>query len=169
MALDEKLITHDNEIQTWVGVIDTTNKNVRLDILPQRNRDNLKFFVQNPIIPGNTITHDGWLGYNFLVSEDSVWPHQSHNHGHCDFGTGSNSTSHIESYLSQFKNLALKLYPIFPHKRYIYFIRQIEFRTKISGKTNDQIISIFFKLFKNVNDYCDYDFSYEEEILDCNN
>lgn len=65
----------------FVGTLDITNKNVRL-----RNGDNLKVFVQKHIIPGSSITYDGYLGYNFLDFEDSVWPHESHNHGNGDLG-----------------------------------------------------------------------------------
>ena len=36
------------------------NKNIRRDILPSRDANALKKFVQNHIIPGSNITHDGW-------------------------------------------------------------------------------------------------------------
>ena len=54
-------------------------------------------------------------------------------------------------------------------KKYIYFIREGEFRTKISGKSKEKIISLLFKMFKIVFDYCEFDFSSEEDIIDFNN
>ena len=99
VAIDETLITHKDGKQVWiVGAIDTTTKNVRLDYLPERNGHNLKIFVNNHILPGTNLTHDGWQGYNFLDNEDSVWTHETHNHGYRDFGFGSHSTSHIEAF-----------------------------------------------------------------------
>ena len=147
--------------------IDTTSKNIRLDVLPQRNAENIKIFIQNHIIPGTNITHDGWLGYNCL-DDDCVWTHETHNHGSSDFGLGTHYTSHIESYWAFFKSILKKLYPIFPHKNYIYYIREGEFRTKICGKTKNQIIVILNKMLKIVLEYCEYDFSSMEDILDFN-
>ena len=61
MAIDETLITHKNGNQVWlVGAIDITTKNIRLDVLPERNHSNLKMFVTNHIILRSNITHDGW-------------------------------------------------------------------------------------------------------------
>ena len=119
-----------------------------MDYLPERNGHNLKIFVNNHILPGTNLTHDGWQGYNFLDEEDSVWTHECHNHGHGDFGFGSHSTSHIEAYWSQLKNCLRKLYPIFPTKGFIYYIREGEFRCKLNGKTNEKIREILLKLFK---------------------
>ena len=160
MTIDETLITHDDGNQIWLcGAIDTTNKNIRLDVLPQRNSENIKIFIKNHVIPGTNVTHDGWGGYICLDDNDSVWTHETHNHGAGDFGSGTHSTSHIESYWSFFKSILKKLYPIFPHKKYIYFIREGEFRTKISGKSKEKIISLLFKMFKIVFEYCEFDFS----------
>ena len=125
VTIDETLITHIDSKQIWiVGAIDTTTKNVRLDVIPERNGHNLKIFVSNHILPGSNLTHDGWQGYNFIDDDDSVWTHETHNHGHGDFGLGSHSTSHIEAFWSQLKNCLRKLYPIFPSKGFIYYIRE---------------------------------------------
>ena len=46
VAIDESLISHEQKQQVWlVGGIDTSSKSVRIDIIPERNRDNLKKFV----------------------------------------------------------------------------------------------------------------------------
>ena len=127
----------------------------------------MKIFIQNHIIPGTNITPDGWLGYNCL--DDSVWTHETHNQGAGEFCLGTHSTSHIESYWAFFKSILKKLYPIFPHKNFIYYIREGEFRTKIYGKIKEQKIVILNKMLKIVLEYCEYDFSFMEDILDFNN
>ena len=170
VAIDETLITHSNGNQIWlIGAIDTTNHNIRLDVLPDRNSENIKIFITNHIIPGTNITHDGWLGYNCLDDDDSVWTHETHNHGAGDFGQGTHSTSHIEGYWGFLKAVLKKLYPIFPNNNYIYYIREGELRTKISDKPKQKIISILLKMFKIVYEYCQFEFSSEEDILNFEN
>ena len=94
------MFIHENGNQIWVaGCIDTTTKAVRIDVIPSRNAQNIKIFVQNHILPGSHITHDGWDGYSFLDNNDeSVWTHETHNHALGDFGYGLSSTIHIEQF-----------------------------------------------------------------------
>ena len=95
--MDESLFSHNENGQTWVvGGIDTHLKNLRLDIIRQRNSNNLEIFVNNHFLEGTHFTHDGWQGYNFLNS-DINYTHEIHNHGAGDFGLSSHSTSHIEA------------------------------------------------------------------------
>jgi hypothetical protein len=102
VVIDETLITHYACSQVWlVGAIETISKKIRLDVLPTRDADSLKIFLNNHILPGTNITHDGWAGYNFLDAEDSVWTHEVHNHGRGDFGHGC----HIEAYWAHFKKI----------------------------------------------------------------
>ena len=62
-----------------------------------------------------------------------------------------------------------KIYPIFPEFEYIYYIKEGEFRTYLSKKSdNDKTIAIL-KMLKKVYDYWTYDFSSEEEIKDFTN
>ena len=49
--------------------------------MPKRNYNNLEIFVKNHIEPGTSIVTDGWTGYSFLDSDNSVWPHEIYNHG----------------------------------------------------------------------------------------
>ena len=73
VALDESLIIHDNGSQIWLaGCIDTSTKAVRIDVIPSRTSENIKIFVQNHILPGSHITHDGWAGYGFLDNKFSL-------------------------------------------------------------------------------------------------
>ena len=67
----------------------------RPETTTNRNSDTLKLFVEKYIGKGNTIVSNGWLGYAFLVHVNSGYAHDTHNHGHSDFGFGLNSTSSI--------------------------------------------------------------------------
>lgn len=112
VAIDEFLITHSNGEQIWlVRATGTTNHNVRLDVFPKRNRnsENIKNCITNHIIPGTNLTDDGWLGYNCLDDDDSVWTHENHNHGAGDLGEGPHSTSHIEGYWGFLKAILKKI------------------------------------------------------------
>ena len=62
-----------------------------------------------------------------------------------------------------------KIYPIFPSKEIIYYIREGEFRIKIFGKTDNELKVSFLIMVKIVFEYCSFDFSSEEEIEDYNN
>lgn len=93
----------------------------------------------------------------------------THNHGHYDFLLDSHSNSHIEAFWSQLTRYLEKLNLIFHSKSFIYYIREGEFRCKLTGKTIEEIISNLFKMYKKVFDYSALEFSSEEEILCFNN
>ena len=58
-----------------MGAVDTETKELRMDIMVNRNANNLKIFIKNHIIPGINIIH------SFLDSDDSVYTHEEYNHG----------------------------------------------------------------------------------------
>ena len=93
VAIEESLYLKDDKgKQIWiVGALDTETKELRMDIMVHRNANNLKIFITNHIIPGTNIIHDGWRGYFFLDSDDSVYTHEEYNHGQGKFGYGRNS------------------------------------------------------------------------------
>lgn len=162
--------TEDNT-QIWiVGAIDTQTRKTRYDNINIRDANNLRIFFTNHIYHGNHITHDGWLGYNFLNEEDSPWTHEVHNHGHGDFGFGENSTSHIEQCWAHLKKFIKTIYGYIPSKNFIYYFREAEFRIILSKKENNLIKeNLFQKVFKYVYIDCQYIFKSEEEISDFTN
>lgn len=88
-SIDESLFTHTKKGESvWVlGVINNQDKNeFRLEVTTNRNSDNLKLFVEKYIGKGNTIISDGWPGYAFLDHANSGYSHDTHNHGHGNFG-----------------------------------------------------------------------------------
>ena len=54
-----------------------------------------------------------------------------HNHGHGDFGRGLESTSNIEQLWAHLKGIIKNIYNIIPHKQFILFLREAEFRRNI--------------------------------------
>ena len=57
--------------QKWVvGAIDVTTKEIRLDVIYERNMSNLNIFIQNHIEPGSNIIHDGWKRCRFLENDN---------------------------------------------------------------------------------------------------
>ena len=82
VAVDETLIIYDiNGNHQWLlGAIETVTKEVRLELIPNRNTATIKKFFFNHIMAGTHITHDGWQGYSFLRGYDSVWTDEEHNH-----------------------------------------------------------------------------------------
>ena len=129
----------------------------------------MKKFVCNHIEPGTNIIHDGWSVYSFLDDDEAVWTHECHIHGYHDFGLGESSTSHIEQYWSQIKQIISKIYVIMPKVGYIYYIREAEFRLALKNSNIITMEKSIIKLLKNVFDICNYDFLSEEDIKDNNN
>ena len=138
VAIDESLYLKDDKgNKIWiVGAVDTDTKELRMDIMSNRNSSNLKIFITNHIIPGTNIIHDGWRGYAFLNSDNSVYTNEEYNHAYGNFGQGLHSTSHIESVWNSIKSEIKFLYRIIPHSNYIYYLRESEFRYIISKLSN---------------------------------
>ena len=122
---------------------------MRFDIIEERNMQNLEIFSKNHIEPGTLVATDGWSGYRFLDNPDSsVWEHEIHNHGAGDFSYGERSTSHIEHTWNNIKQEIKLIYGSTPHKNFIYFFREAEFRLNISKKSNKEKLNIFRKILE---------------------
>lgn len=172
VAIDESLFLHDDEgNQIWVvGAIDITTKEIRLDVINQRNSANLKIFVINHIEAGSHIIHDGWRGYRFLDDvNSSVWTQEEHIHQGGNFGLGNFSTSNIERVWTYIKGELKGLYKITPHKNFIYFLKEGEYRYITSKMNSEQKEKKIKKILKFVYNLNNYEFFDEEEILDYNN
>lgn len=108
-AIDESNFINVENKQLWVvGIINTISKKIRLEIAFVRNTELMKNFIYNYIKPGNCIVSDQWGAYDW-IDADNNYLHSVHNHGHGDFGTGYQSTSHIESVWGILKAL-LRIY-----------------------------------------------------------
>ena len=148
--IDESQFLHDDSgRQIWVvRAIDKEDKDLRLDIINGRTQANLKTFVVNHIAPGTHLVHDGWVSYTFLDSEDSVYTDEEHNHGAGNFGEDLNSTSYLEGVWSWIKSEIKFLYRIMPHNRYIYSIKESEYKYILSKLTKKQRENHFYRIPK---------------------
>lgn len=141
-AFDESLIANINNYSKWlVGVINTTNRNCfRCNLTSVRNADYLRTFVTTYIEQGNTIISEGWQGYNWLNDANSGFNHLTFIHGQGQWGSGIQSTAHIESVWSFIKNNIKNTYHSIPRKGLYYFLKDAEFRFLMKNKTNNQIL-----------------------------
>ena len=171
VSIDESMILHDeNNNQVWlVGAIETKSKKLRLDIINERNEENLKTFIINHIVPGTHIVTDGWPSYDFLDGYDSVWTHEIHLHAQGDWGYGEHSTSKIEVTWSRIKNQITSIYNIIPKTNYIYYIREAEFRFNICKRNNSEKLDLFKNILKSVYDLNGFDFYDESKLIDFKN
>ena len=125
-----------------MGAVDTETKELRMDIMVNRNANYFKIFITNHIIiPGTNIIHDGWRAYSLLDSHDSVYIHEEYNHCQGNFGYGLVSTSHIESEF-----------------RYIIF--------KLNNAGKEKFFKRILKICYKLNEY---DLMEEDELIDFNN
>ena len=67
IAFDESLFTHNANIQQWVvGLINIDTKEIRLELVSNRNQNTLKYIIEKHVGRGNIINTDSWAGYNFI-------------------------------------------------------------------------------------------------------
>ena len=122
--IDESEFTSLNWKQIWVcGIINSLTKKYRLEVIENRNADNLEDFIRRFIFKWNIIVIDGWLGYNWLNANNSGYHHKVHVHRQHDFGFGSESTSIIESVWAQLKYLIKKIYNTIPPQKINLFLK----------------------------------------------
>ena len=99
----------------WVlGAINTSLKKLRLEITFDRGMETIKRFLYTRIKYGIRIVHDILAGYNWLEN-DINYENSPHCHDHGNFGYGLDSTSHIESFWSNFQLKIKQLYYQIPN------------------------------------------------------
>jgi transposase-like protein/IS1 family transposase len=102
---DESLFSHFGDVQVWVfGIYDRGTDRVRAWVVRDRTAATLLPIIQDHVEEGAVIYTDGWLSYGGL--EDLGYEHRIviHEEG---FGSGLNTTNHIESCWSELKELSL--------------------------------------------------------------
>lgn len=152
-AVDESDFIKLNGNILWViGIINTHNKNLRLEVSYTRNADIIKKIIKTHIQTGNIIISDGWSGYHWLDQPFSGYIHSTHNHAAGDFGLGLDSTSHIESVWNQLKYYIKSLYNIIPSEDFILYLGEAEFRRNINSLENDKKLSELFSILNYIRD-----------------
>ena len=101
IAVDESFFTHNANVQQWVvGLINIDTKEIRLELVSNRNQNTLKYIIEKHVGRGNIINKDSWPGYNFISNVNSGYVHNVYNHSNGVFGL----TSLIESIWAELKN-----------------------------------------------------------------
>ena len=115
LVINEILFTHLNGDQVLAIIdIETTTENFRIDIIKDRNANNIgKFIKKFPQFLCSLIT-DGCSGYSCLDRQNSNYIHIVHSHDAGDFCYGDESTSHIESLCFSLKYLIKEKYNMIP-------------------------------------------------------
>ena len=81
-----------------------------------KDTDSLLNFLTKYVCPGNTIITNQWAGYEWLNNPQSGYSHISFHHGNGSFGSGLQSTSHIEAIWNIIKDKIKNNYYIIPNK-----------------------------------------------------
>ena len=126
-SMDESLINHKYGRQIWLlAVINSQSKVFRIEGTFIRDATTIAKFIQiyiEKIEKRNAIVSDMWGGYRFLDEANSGYTHISHNHHNGIFGTGLQSTSHIEAIWNRIKSKIKNMYYVIPNKHF-FIIRQ---------------------------------------------
>ncbi len=134
VSINENLFCHSSGEQVWVvGMINSETKNLRLEIVENRNATTLQKMIEKHVFNGNIIVSDAWSGYSFLNDIHSCNIHHVYNHGRGNFGRGLDSTSHIEGFWSELKSYVKKMYYSIQSYNFIYHLREAEYRRLIKN------------------------------------
>lgn len=98
-----------------LGVINNQTKDFHVVGTLNRDANTIPKFIQIYIEKGNTIVSDMWGGYHFLDEANSRYAHIFHNDHNGIFGTGLQSTSHIEAIWNIIKSKIKNIYYVIPN------------------------------------------------------
>ncbi len=156
------MINHKDNKQVWLlGIINNSTKEfrIRIEVSFSREGQTLSKFIKLYVETGNTIISDGWYGYNFLNSESSGYHHITHVHMNGIFGQGIQSSSHIEAIWNIIKSKIKSIYQVIPHKNFMQFFGEAEYRYKIRNKSSVDKIKDFFECYRLIDNLADVEFS----------
>ena len=96
-TIDESNFYSDRNSTTLViGIINITPRKRRLEFSHDRNSNTLKKNIGVNIKKGNIIISDSKGAYRWLDNGNSGYVHSNHTQALGNFGSGEDSTSHIE-------------------------------------------------------------------------
>ena len=98
------------------------------------------------------------------VRNNSNYEHITTNHLIGNFGAGLRSSSHIEVIWNVLKSKIKSTYRAIPHKNFLNFLREAEFKYIIRNKKYNDRIKEFFECCKLINDVADSEI-YDTEFL----
>lgn len=152
MAVDFSLFCLNHGIeQIWlIGLINTRNKNYRIEAVKSRNSGILEKIIRHHIGTGNNIVTDGWHVYNWMNSLNSGYLRTIHMYGKYDFGYDEESTSHVESAMGDLKQKLRAFYMAVKSDNFILFTKEMELRKKLANKNNYEIIKKLKYIFNHI-------------------
>ena len=117
-----------------MGLINNKTRQIRLEIVENRNSNTIKNIIINYIPKGNIIITDGAFCYQWLNDPSNDYVHSVHSHGHGDFCYGLDSTSHIESFWPNLKSIIKSIYTVISCENFSFFqLGEAEFRRNIKN------------------------------------
>ena len=82
----------------------------------------MSLFIKKFVTLGSHIVTDSWGGYNWIDSAESGYQHINYNHSLELFGSGLQSTSHMEAIWNIIKSKIKNTYYIIPEKKIIWYM-----------------------------------------------
>ena len=166
-SADESLITHHNNKQIWLlGVINNTTKNFRIIGSFNRDASTLSRFIKKFVRTGNQIVTDSWGGYNWIDSAESGYQHIKYNHGLGLFGSGLQSTSHMEAVWNIIKSKIKNTYYHIPGNKIFRYVRETEYKYNINNKNFDDKLLDFLEVYALINSVTDEEFKKKDFLND---
>ena len=168
VAVDESLFCHNHgHEQIWlIGLINTRNKNFRIEAVKIRDSHILEKIIRHHVGKGNNVVTDRWGVYNWINSHNSGYNRIIHIHEYHDFGYGAESTSHVKSIWGDLKQKLHSFYVAVKSDTFILFAKEMEFRKKISQRNNNDIIKKLQFIFNHIASTVKYDLFKKEDLED---
>ena len=137
VAVNESLFCHNHGYeQIWlIGLINTRNKNFRIEAVKSRDSHILEKIIRHHVGTGNNVVTDRWGAYNWMNSHNSGYNRIIHIHGHHDFGYGSESTFHVESIWGVLKQKLHSFYVAVKSDNFILFAKEMGLEKKFPKET----------------------------------
>lgn len=136
-VIDESDFIKINGKILWViGIINTHNRLIRLELSYDRNTYIMKKIIKSDIKTGNIVVIEGCSAYSWLSHPFSGYIHFMHNHGAGNFRSGLDSTSQIEALWNYLKHLIKSIYYIIPSEKFCIIFKRREFRRLINELNN---------------------------------
>ena len=147
-------------------MINNTTKKFRIIGSINRDSSTLSCFIKKFVRTGNHILTDSWGGYNWIDSAASGYQHIKYNHGLGIFGSGLESTSHMEAISNIIKSKIKNTYYHIPGKKIFRYVREAEYKYIIHHKNFEDKLFDFFEVYALINSVSDEEFKNKDFLND---
>ena len=126
----------------------------------------MPLFIKKFVTVGNQIVKDSWGGYNWIDSAESGYQHINYNHSLELFGSGLQSTSHMEAIWNIIKSKIKNAYYIIPGKKIFRYVWEAEYKCNIRNKNYEDKLVDFFGVYDLINSVLDEEFKSKDFLYD---